>query len=498
VFLPPVNKSAVLPENGAPNTSPPSTDSQASNGADLRPENIQDAVIHLAQSRCYSRHTKIYERIFVRARWSRRIIIIASFPFLLILSPAYSQPPPVHHHLQAEGPLQVRLQPEKETVQIGEPVRFTAKLSHPLSGVFYEFRDADGRHIGGGKNQPEAEGRFLTPGPHVVTVRVLVNGPPLTASTKINVIPLGAGHPVPGPVRVQLSADKSQVRVGEVVTFTISTIPDLPNFDYLFDAGDGSPISLGKTRKIQHTYSKPRNYTAQVSLRGAELPGRARLVISVDRPFPTAVPTATPSTRPTPTAAPPLKVYLSVDKSPSSVGESVTFFISTNRNKQHLYELNFGDRSELFQTRRNSVRHIFEDPGNYIVSVKVLDDRSHPRAEVGIFVDRWTPRWWVYILAGLAVVYILAGLAVVVLRRLLRPKPTPPPIPAQPPPIPVLPPPIPALPTFHPHWDPGAPQKQQENLTVNYELHFEPNVSKGRQRLETRAASLIVSKKKKQ
>jgi hypothetical protein len=62
----------------------------------------------------------------------------------------------------------------------------------------------------------------------------------------------------------------------------------------------------------------------------------------------------------------------------------------------------------------------------------------------------------------------------------------------------VLPPPIPALPTFHPHWDPGAPQKQQENLTVNYELHFEPNVSKGRQRLETRAASLIVSRKKKQ
>jgi hypothetical protein len=35
-------------------------------------------------------------------------------------------------------------------------------------------------------------------------------------------------------------------------------------------------------------------------------------------------------------------------------------------------------------------------------------------------------------------------------------------------------------------------------VTVNYELHFDPNLSKGRQRLETRGASLIISRKKKQ
>jgi hypothetical protein len=54
------------------------------------------------------------------------------------------------------------------------------------------------------------------------------------------------------------------------------------------------------------------------------------------------------------------------------------------------------------------------------------------------------------------------------------------------------------LPTFHLRWDRGAPQKQQENVTINYELHFDPNLSKGRQRLEIGGTSLIISRKKKQ
>lgn len=52
-------------------------------------------------------------------------------------------------------------------------------------------------------------------------------------------------------------------------------------------------------------------------------------------------------------------------------------------------------------------------------------------------------------------------------------------------------------PTFHAHWDRGGPQKQHENVTINYELHFDPNFAKGRQRLETDEARLITSRKKK-
>jgi len=264
------------------------------------------------------------------------------------------------------------------------------------------------------------------------------------------------------------------------VTFTVSTIPEVPNLYYQFNAGDGSPIQHGKTPRIQHIYTSPRNYAASVTLVGSEWPSRAGLTISVDRPspsppyapglFPTVVATATPSIRPTPTATPRLEVYLSVDKNPSSVGKNITFSISTNKNRPHLYELNFGDKSKRFQTRSNSVPHIFKAPGKYTISVRVLDDRSHPRADLRIFIDR-RPPWLYIIMAGLAAVALLLyG----ILKLLFL------------------------WPTFHPYWDWSSPQKQPESVTVNYELHFEPNLSKGRQRLETRGASLIISKKRKQ
>jgi hypothetical protein len=192
------------------------------------------------------------------------------------------------------------------------------------------------------------------------------------------------------------------------------------------------------------------------------------------------VATATPSITPHPTATLPLEVYLSVDKNPSSVGKTVTFSIWTNNNRPHSYELNFRDNSGLFRTKSNSIIHTFKNPGKYIVSVRVVNDRSHPSANLEIFVDGGTPPW-IYV--------ILVVLGVVALRYLLRRKP---------PPVPAQPPPIPALPTFHLHWDRDSPQKQQENVTVNYELHFDPNLSKGRQRLEIGGTSLIISKKKKQ
>jgi hypothetical protein len=84
---------------------------------------------------------------------------------------------------------------------------------------------------------------------------------------------------------------------------------------------------------------------------------------------------------------------------------------------------------------------------------------------------------WIYV--------VLGGLVVVTLGYLLRRKPKPKPMPARP--------------TFHPQWDPGTPQtKQPENVSINYELHFDPNLSKGQHRLETDGASLIISRKEKQ
>ena len=75
------------------------------------------------------------------------------------------------------------------------------------------------------------------------------------------------------------------------------------------------------------------------------------------------------------------------------------------------------------------------------------------------------------------------GFVVLVVGYLLRkPKPRP-----MPPPIVV---------TFHPHSDWDAPRKSQNNVHINYELLFHPNISNGRDRLETNGPSLILRNKK--
>jgi hypothetical protein len=54
-------------------------------------------------------------------------------------------------------------------------------------------------------------------------------------------------------------------------------------------------------------------------------------------------------------------------------------------------------------------------------------------------------------------------------------------------------------PTFLLHWDRGAPQtKRQENIAINYELHFDPNLVQGKHEVDTGGANLIKSKKEEQ
>jgi hypothetical protein len=424
---------------------------------------------------------------------SQRIIMIASVVFLVVLLPAHSQIPtrshapsrrfdpriftpyrtPPSNTNDTVRSIQVSLTPDKQTVQIGEAVRFKARLSRPLSRLFYEFRDEDGKVIGSGIDQTEAEGRFSKPGPHVITVRVRIDGPPLTASTTIRV-----NEAV--PLRVQLWADKPEARVGEQVRFRAKLSRPLSGLFYEFRDSDGKVIGSG----IDQTEAEgrfrtpgPRLISVLVRVHGPRLTDSTTIQVRA------ALATATPWITPTPTITSSLEVYLSANRNPSSIGESVTFTISTNspnKNKRYLYELNFGDKSKPFQTKRNSVQHVFKTAGNYTASVTVLDDRSHPRAEVGILVDRRIPPW----------LYILVALGVVALIYLLRRKPKPKP------PIPAPPPTIPALPTFHPHWDRDEQQRPQEDVTISYELHFKPNVSNARNWLETDQPSLILRKRK--
>ena len=49
-------------------------------------------------------------------------------------------------------------------------------------------------------------------------------------------------------------------------------------------------------------------------------------------------------------------------------------------------------------------------------------------------------------------------------------------------------------PTFRPRWNRGEPQRPPENLTINYRLHFDSNVSRGQHWLEIDGPVLILRK----
>jgi hypothetical protein len=51
-------------------------------------------------------------------------------------------------------------------------------------------------------------------------------------------------------------------------------------------------------------------------------------------------------------------------------------------------------------------------------------------------------------------------------------------------------------PTFHLYWDHATPQKPPQNMAINYELHFDPNLSKGSHQLEINGTNLIISRRK--
>jgi len=53
---------------------------------------------------------------------------------------------------------------------------------------------------------------------------------------------------------------------------------------------------------------------------------------------------------------------------------------------------------------------------------------------------------------------------------------------------------IPPSPTFYPHWDRRAPlTRRPESVSINYELHFDPNVSSGQHEIDTLGTDLVTS-----
>jgi hypothetical protein len=357
-----------------------------------------------------------------------------------------------------QRPVRVRLTPDKDTVQIADKVKFTATLSVPVREAFYIF-DVDGAVIDRGIGKTQTVTGFSTSGPHVVSVHVRVRGTEVGDSATVQVQSVPPSSPTPASatasvpitptptalrsIQVRLTPNKPHARVGETVTFTISTVPDVSDLDYQFDAGDGSPIEHGNARTIRHTYRKPSDsYTASVTLAGARSPGVAKLAISADNPSnPTPSATSAPispsppshySATPTATAT----ATATAPRTPTATPTATAILTPT---------------ATATATRTPT-------------ATPTATATPTPASSNG------GSAWWIFyvVSAGLAVAALL-------LYRILKW--------------------FAVQPTVHLHPDWDAPRKSEENLAINYGLYFHSNVSAGRDQLQTDGASLILRKR---
>jgi len=174
----------------------------------------------------------------------------------------------------------------------------------------------------------------------------------------------GCGAAKPPNASITSPSPNSTANIGQVLNFQGAAKDDkgtaIKDAKYAWDFGDGSKST---DQNPTHAYSKPGNYTVNLTVRGAKesatsTPQKQQAVsitITVqDRP-PTASATATP-----PSGDAPLKVTLdgSASKDPDP-GDSIT-----------KYDWDFGDGAKGTGAK---VDHTYDKPGDYTVTLTVTD-----------------------------------------------------------------------------------------------------------------------------
>jgi hypothetical protein len=218
--------------------------------------------------------------------------------------------------------------------------------------------------------------------------------------------------------------------------------PRNPTVQYRFYFGDGQETEWLPEPRTAYPYRSLGTHHASAVIRvGETLFGQNIFKADIE---------VHPQSHPTPTATP------SVPASPSPYSPSPTaivpggFITATPRGNS----INIASPTATLSPRKSSI---------VTPSPTLSDGRPSTKKTSPIY----------YIIG--------AGVGVVLLAYLLYPRPKPNLAMA-------------VRPTFHPHSDWDAPEKPPEYLTINYELHFQSNISSGQSWLQSDGPSLILRK----
>ena len=224
------------------------------------------------------------------------------------------------------------------------------------------------------------------------------------------------------------------VDVDQQVTFTV--VPKLPGaVEYRFNFGDGETSDWITEPLKTHQYGATKLYFAYAEIRRPE----GRLARGTINTAPKEV-EVRPRSSPTPSATASVTIRPS-PYSPSPTAIALGGFITAT----------------LARTSPNVA-----SPTATRSPRKPITFTASPFSNGGPPQDK---RWPIYYIVGAGV----AAAALYGILKLIKP-------------------------TFRPRWNRGEPQRPPENLTINYQLHFDSNVASGQHRLELDGPMLILRK----
>jgi hypothetical protein len=179
-----------------------------------------------------------------------------------------------------------------------------------------------------------------------------------------------AGTPLRGVSAVGVTVDRSRVRVGDTVRFTLNpaSLVTNPLYKVTIHFGDGTRIQTNRT-EIVHRYRANGNYKVFASVVAAE-----RVVGDAGRSVPLPVPRALPVPR----------VSLSSAPATAVAGRPVTFSAQLSSSYPNLkYRFAFGDTNQTGWQDSSQTTHTYPDAGTYQAYVDIAAVESGAMKQLG-------------------------------------------------------------------------------------------------------------------
>ncbi len=165
----------------------------------------------------------------------------------------------------------------------------------------------------------------------------------------------------PAAVHVTLTANPSQLHVGDTVRFLATLDRQLSVVHYFFSFGDGTPVQAAAGNSVEHVYTSPGSFNAAVYVRYDGPPAvGGPIALRVESP---------------PPQNPALHVDLAASLSQVQAGGEVRFYAKPDQALPGVrYGFVFGDGTETKLAFDTSVVHAYDKPGTYTASLQVRYD----------------------------------------------------------------------------------------------------------------------------